>query len=231
MSAPLTAEQLKALQALDTCTVANAIETFDLRLRNEGFANQTIRRLTAAPAPMVGHAVTLRIRCSSPPMRGHNYVDRTDWWNHILTIPAPRVVVIQDVDEAPGTGTFLGEVHANILKALGCVGGVTNGAVRDVPAVERTGFQLFAGGVAVSHAYSHIVDFGGPVEIGGLAVNPGDLLHADLHGMLSVPLEIAAQIPAVAAQALERERRVIELCRAKDFSLEKLRAAVKDVFK
>lgn len=229
MSAPLTAEQLVALARLDTCTVANAIETFDLRLRNEGFANRGVRRQTASPAPLVGYAATVRVRCSNPPMRGHSFPDRTDWWSALLRIPAPRVVVIQDLDEVPGTGSFLGEVHANILKALDCVGGITNGAVRDVPAVERTGFQLFAGNLAVSHAYAHIVDFGGPVEVGGLVVKPGDLLHADMHGVLSVPLEIAAQVPAVAARMLEHERQVIELCRARDFSLEKLRAGVRDV--
>lgn len=231
MASPLSDTQLAQLRRLGTCTVANTIETFGVRLRNEGFADRTIRCCTGGEQPVVlGYAATVRIRCSNPRKDGHAYIDRTDWWNYLLTIPAPRVVVIQDVDEVPGTGGFIGEVHANILKALGASGVVTNGTVRDLPEIEFLGLPVFAAGLAVSHAYAHIVDFGTPVEIGGLAIKPGDLLHADLHGVLSVPLEIAAEIPAAAATLLERERRVIELCHATDFSLEKLRAAVTGVF-
>lgn len=230
MNPPLTADQLAALRKLDTCTVANAVETFSVRLRNEGFADRSIRCLTPAAPPLVGFAATVRIRCSNPPMRGHSYPDRTDWWNALLQIPAPRVVVIQDMDETPGTGGFIGDVHAAILQTLGCAGVVSNGTVRDLPAIAPTGFQLFADGLAVSHAYVHIVDFGHSVEVGGLAVKPGDLLHADLHGVLSVPLEIAAQVPVAAAQLMERERRVVELCRSKEFTPDQLRAAVKGIF-
>jgi 4-hydroxy-4-methyl-2-oxoglutarate aldolase len=230
MSPILSPAQLAALQALDTCTVANAIETFNVRLRNEGYADSSIRSIFRREKPVVGYAATVRIRCSNPPMEGHGYVDRTDWWNYVLSLPSPRMVVIHDVDERSGSGAFLGEVHARILKALGCVAAITNGTVRDVPAIEKTGLELFAGALAVSHAYVHIVDLGVPVEVGGLKVQPGDLLHADLHGILSVPGDIAAKIPAVAASLLERERRVNELCGAADFSLEKLRAAVKGVF-
>jgi regulator of RNase E activity RraA len=171
----------------------------------------------------------VKIRCSGPPPEGHSYLDRTDWWNYILTLPAPRVVVIQDVDEVPGRGAFLGEVHANILLALDCVGAVTNGAVRDLSAVESTGFHFFAGGVSVSHSYAHIVGIDGPVEVGGLKVQPGDLLHGDCHGVLSIPNEIAAEIPALAANIIEKERRLIALCRSSDFSLAKLRRAVRQV--
>ena len=81
--------------------------------------------------------------------------------------------MVEDADEHPGVGAFVGEVHANILKALGCVAYVTNGSVRDVPRVAATGFQLFASHLAVSHAYVHIVEFGQPVTVGGLVVNPG----------------------------------------------------------
>jgi 4-hydroxy-4-methyl-2-oxoglutarate aldolase len=228
MTSPLPPDQLEALRRLDTCTVANAIDSFDLRLRNEGFADATIRCVFPRLAPIAGYAVTVKIRCSSPPPVGHAYSDRTDWWTQILKMPAPRVVVLQDVDNHPGTGAFLGEVHCNILLALGCVGAVTNGAVRDLPAVEATRFQLFAANVAVSHAYSHIVEIGGEVEIGGLKVNPGDLIHADRHGVLSVPAGIAVEIPQVAARILEQERRLIAFCRSQDFTLEKLRAAVNE---
>ena len=225
----MTAPTLEALRRLDTCTVSNAIETFEVRLRNEGFADASVRCLFPQLPPLVGYAVTGRIRCSGTPPEGHRYYDRTDWWTYVQTIPAPRVVVMQDVDERPGLGSFIGEVHANILQALGCVGAVTNGAARDLDRVEPLGFQIFAGHAAVSHAYVHIVDFGHPVEIGGLQIRPGDLLHGDRHGILSVPAEVAAEIPAAAIKLLEQEQQVIDLCRSPEFSLEKLRQAVRDM--
>ena len=230
MKPALAPETLKALQSLDTCTVANAIETFEVRLRNEGYANPGIRCITPCDAPVVGHAVTARIRCSSPPMRGGAYVDRTDWWSHILTIPAPRIVVIEDVDPKPGTGAFLGEVHACILHALGCVAAVTNGSVRDVPAITDSCFKLFASHLSVSHAYVHVVEFGEPVNVGGLEIRPGDLLHADCHGVLSVPLEIADAIPAKAAELTARERKVLDLCAEGNVTVERLRDAVHGIF-
>ncbi len=230
MKAVLTSEQLESLRLFDTCTVANAIETFNVRLRNEGFADASIRCLVPCRTPMVGYAVTATMRSSNPPPSGDHYLDRTDWWNFIVSIPPPRVVVIQDVDEKLGTGSLLGEIHANVLMALKCIGAVTNGAVRDLRAVESSGFYLFGGNVVVSHSYAHIVEVGGAVKVGGLRVDPGDLLHGDAHGVLSVPHEIAPCIPSVASKIVARERKVIELCRSSNFSLENLRAAVKDGF-
>jgi 4-hydroxy-4-methyl-2-oxoglutarate aldolase len=218
----LTSAQLEALRQLDSCTISNAIETFNLSLRNEGFTNSSIRCMFPQLPPMVGYAATCRIRCSGPPPKGHSYLDRTDWWDHVQTVSAPRVVVMQDIDHNPGLGSLLGEVHVSILKALKCVGAATNGAVRDLAAVEGIGFPLFARNVAVSHAYAHFVEFGGPVEIGGLRILPADLIHADRHGLLLVPQEIAAKIPAVTTRALERERSIIELCKSPIFSTEKL---------
>jgi 4-hydroxy-4-methyl-2-oxoglutarate aldolase len=226
---PLKPEVLEELCRLDTCTVSNAIETFKVRLRNIGFADSSIHCIFPQLPPIVGYAVTARIRSSVPPMEGHKYVDRTDWWNYLVTFPAPRIVVFEDIDSKPGLGAFVGEVHANIFLALGCSGLVTNGAVRDIGEVERTGFQFFAGNVAVSHAYAHIFEFGSAVEVGGLKVHPGDLLHGDRHGVLAIPNEVAARIPGVAADLLEKERRVIGFCRAPGFSLERLREAIKEL--
>jgi len=111
----------------------------------------------------------------------------------------------------------------SILQALHCVGVVTNGAVRDIPAARSAGFHYFAGSVSVSHGYVHIIDFGQPVKIGGLEIRSGDLLHGDLHGVQSVPLAIAPLIPEAAARIVAREQALIALCRAPEFTLEKLR--------
>ena len=226
MNDPLTAEQLESLRRLDASTLANAIETFHERLRNEGFADGSVRCLFPRLPPMVGHAATIKIRGSAPPTAAGPYPDRTDWWDYIQTLPPPRVLVVQDVASRAGLGSLLGAVHMNILRALGCGGAVTNGSVRDIPAAEAMGFHLFAGSVSVSHAYVHIVEVGGPVEIAGLKIQSGDLLHGDLHGVQNVPLELVDRIPAAAAKIAAREKELIALCQSRDFSVEKLRAAV-----
>jgi 4-hydroxy-4-methyl-2-oxoglutarate aldolase len=225
----LTPSQLEPLRRLSTCIVASAIETFNVRLRNTGFADSSVRCIFREFPPIVGYAATARIRSSEPPMEGQSYYTRTDWWNHILTIPEPRIVVIEDIDQRPGFGAFIGEVHACILKALGCVALVTNGAVRDLPGVKASGFQLFAGDVSVSHAYAHVFDFGGTVRVGGLKVQPGDLIQGDLHGVLSVPLEIATKVPAKAEEIQQKRDQLLCCCEAKDFSLDKLRATLKEM--
>jgi regulator of RNase E activity RraA len=231
MKTVLTPGQLESLRRLDACTLANAIEAFHERLRNEGFADNSVHCLFPHLRPMLGYAATIKIRGSAPPTTDGRYPDRTDWWDYILSLPEPRVVVVQDVATKVGLGSLLGAVHVNILRALGCVGAVTNGAVRDIPVAESLGFHLFGGSVSVSHAYVHIVEVGGAVEIAGLKIQSGDLLHGDLHGVQSVPLDIAGQISPVAERITAKEQELIALCQSKDFSIEKLRAAVtKDQF-
>lgn len=217
---------LKQLEQIDSCTVSNAIERFQVRLRNEGFADSSIRCLFPQFGPKVGYAVPARIRTYAAPVTGRWYYDRIDWWNYVRTVPAPRFLVIQDMDETPGFGALFGEIHANIATALRCVAHLTNGAVRDLPGIQASGLQSFAGNVAVSHAYAHIIDFGEPVEIGGLQIQPGDLLHGDQHGVVSVPASIASEIPEIAAKLIAEEGELLTLCRSRDFSFEKLTAQI-----
>src|SRR5580704_5125001 len=219
MPLPTNHDLIQSLARLDSCTVANAIEMFDVRLRNTGFTDSSVRCMFDELPPMVGYATTARVRTSDPPMEGANYYDRTDWWNHILTIPPPRIVVVEDADPHPGLGAFIGELHANILLALGCVGVVTNGAVRDLRAVRATGFQMFARNTSVSHAYAHIYDFGHTIEVGHMKVRPGDLLHGDLHGVQTIPSEIAGEIPEAAHTMIRGEEHLIALCRSENFTI------------
>ena len=225
----LTPELIDAYRRLNGADVCNAIETFDVRLRNEGFADGRLQCLHRDLPPVVGHAVTARVRCSTPPPVGQRYHDRTDWWHYIVSVPAPRIVVVQDVDDRPGFGAFVGGVHATILQALGCVAYATNGSVRDVQAVHEFGFRFFAASVSISHAFAHIVDFGEPVEVAGLPVSSGDVLFGDCDGLLSVPMDTVARVPAVASEMALAEEKVMAFCRSSGFSLDGLRELVRDL--
>jgi regulator of RNase E activity RraA len=227
-SRALSPEALEGIRQFDTCTIANAVERFRVRLRNEGFTRPGLRAMTGDSPRLVGYAATCRIRSSDPPMSGNAYFDRTDWWSAIGHLPIPRIAVIQDLEADYGSGSTLGEVHAAILRAFHCEGAITNGVVRDIPGVSRMQFPMFARGAAVSHAYAHLVDYGKPVEIFGLQIRCGDLLYADCHGVISIPVEIAEQIPAVAAEIHAQERRIIDACESPDFSPERLLEVIKN---
>ena len=210
---------LEALRRYDTPTVSNAIETFNVRPWDTGFMSWEIRCLFPELAPMVAYAATCSIRA-----RGEHapQQDQSELWQHVLSIPGPRVVCVQDLDEPRGHGAMWGEVMSTIFKALGCAGVVTDGCVRDFKEVREMGFQFFAPNPGVSHAYIRVEEIGIPVRIGGVEVKPGDLLHADQHGVLLVPHEVAAEIPAAADRIIEREQGLIKWVRSDDFSVEKL---------
>ena len=216
---PLTAEELAALRAISTPTICNAIETFDVRPRSEGFMDSTITCRFPELGPVIGYAVTAKISAAEPP---GVEMPHAEVWAEFARIPKPWLVVIEDLEYPNPVGSFWGEVNAGVYKALGAVGTVTNGGVRDLPEVRPTGFQFFSSCVLVSHAYVHVVEYGGPVAVGGLTVRPGDLLHGDEHGVTSIPLEIARDIPQ-ASQAIEMaERRLIDYARSPACTPERL---------
>ncbi len=217
---------IEALRKVSSPSVANAIETFKVRPRNQGQISSEIRALFPEMGPLVGYAVTAVIRAEPEPLEGHR-ASTFGWWDYVLSIPAPRVIVVHDLDEPRGQGAQWGEVQANIHKALGCAGVVTDGSVRDLDEVRALGFQFAAAHISVSHAYVHTVDFGLPVKLGGLWVKPGDLIHADQHGVVTIPPEIADRIPEAVAKVEADERKIIQVCQSKDFSAQKL----KDLYK
>jgi regulator of RNase E activity RraA len=224
----LTQTQLDALKKLTSPSAANAIETFNVRPRNQGFVSSEVRALFPELGPLVGYAVPALIRAEPSPQNGHR-ASVYAWWDYIQTIPAPRVIVMHDLDEPRGQGAYWGEVQSNIHKALGCAGVVTDGSVRDLDEVRALGFQFCAAHVSVSHAFIHMVDFGLPVKVGGLWIAPGDLLHGDQHGVVTIPHEIAGKIPDAAAKVEAEERRIIAACRAPDFTLERFKAAFREL--
>jgi regulator of RNase E activity RraA len=222
----LSRQEFEDLRRLDSCAVANAIERFRVQMRNEGFAEGgLICRYPHLP-PVLGYAMTLRVRSTAPPSRGSAFAEDTGWWEQMLAFPAPRILVIQDMDRYPGVGALIGETHACILQALGCVAVATNGAVRDVPRVEALGFQMYSSTLSVSHAYSHIVQAGGQVQIGGLEISPGDLIHGDGHGLVRIPRELAGRIPATASALRKKDEEVMAFCRSVEFNVEGLRSLV-----
>ena len=214
---------IEALRKISSPSVANAIETFKLRPRNQGQMSSEIRALFPDLGPLVGYAVPALIRAEPEPQANHR-ASTFGWWDYVLSIPAPRVIVVHDLDEPRGQGAQWGEVQANIHRALGCVGVVTDGSVRDLDEVRALGFQFAAAHVSVSHAYVHMVDFGLPIKVGGLWVKPGDLIHADHHGVVTIPPDIAARIPEAVAAVEADERKIIKVCQASDFSVDKLKA-------
>jgi regulator of RNase E activity RraA len=214
----ISPKELEKLRQFDTCTLSNAIERLDIRPRNQGFISGAVTCRFPQLAPVIGHAATARMRSSVMPITGRCYYQHPNWWRYVASLAGPRIIVIQDTDESPGVGALCGEAYARISRALGCVACVTNGAVRDVPGIEALRFQLFAASVTVSHAYAHIIDFGAPVEIGGLQISSGDLLHGDLHGVHLIPAGAAGKLAAIAQQVLQGDRELFDLTEREDFS-------------
>ncbi len=219
---PLSKEELEALKAWPTPAICNAIETFNVKPRNQGFM-LGIKCSFPDFDPMVGYACTATMLADLPPTEKDRGAIQAHWDN-ILKTPEPRVAVIQDLDQPPCIGSLWGEVNANIHRALGCLGVVTNGGVRDLDEVRELGFHFFAADVIPSHAYVHLVDSSTPVKVGGLVVNNGDLIHADKHGVVVIPHEIAKEIPAACQQIEDRERRMINFCKSAGFNIEALKA-------
>jgi len=217
MSDRLPPELLAKLRRYTSPTLANAVETFDVRPRTAGYTSSQIRCVFPELGPMVGYAYTATVRSSTPPPKEAAAL-RLASWRALEEIPAPRIMVLQDLDDPPGVGAYWGDVQSNIHRALGCVGAVTNGSVRDLDEVRSLGFHFFAGSISVSHAYIHLVQIGVPVDVGGLTVRPGDLLHGDQHGVLAIPAEVAGRIPEGVAKVDHVERQLIAYCQRPDFT-------------
>lgn len=223
----LTPEEIAYLKRWDAPTIANAIERRKVRPRDKGFMTPEIRPTFPELGPMAGYAVTATIKASEPRKGGEGYVDRFDYYEYIQSIPAPRIMVIHDQDAPRPVGSFWGEVHGNLHQALGCVGVITDGGVRDLGPVRALRFHYFAAAVLVSHVNVHLVDFGQPVTVGGHTVRPGDLLFGDEHGVVDIPHALAKETGELCYRVAERERPIIELYKSPDFSIEKLREFLK----
>ncbi len=207
----LTTAQLEGLRTFDTPTIANAIERFGVRSRTEGAMTPEIKCILPYGKTMIGYACTAKISAVNPPTP-----EQSEMWMKyyakLQSTPRPSIAVVEDIDPTP-VGSFWGEVNATVHKSLGCVGTITNGGVRDLNEVGPLGFGFFAKSLLVTHGYIHLEDFDCPVTIGGVTVNPSDLLATDRHGVVLIPKDIAPQLAEACQKAANAEMPVLEGCR------------------
>ncbi|MDP6823431.1 MAG: RraA family protein [Dehalococcoidia bacterium] len=222
-TAPLTEAELDAIRQLDTPTISNALELIDgLRPWTDGFTRPDIVCRFPEFKTVVGYAVTVEIASAVP---GRKSVPRDQYWDSIVAQPSPRMIVIHDRDYPNPLGSFWGEVNGSIAKGLGAVGVVTDGTVRDLDEVREMGFQFLSKDVCVSHAYVHAEALGTTIEISGMKVSPGDLIAADKHGAIQIPLEVARDVPRLAELMGVYEAPMIKAAQAPGATPDKLRAA------
>ena len=228
-SGPLPESILQALAHYDTPTICNAMEVVAPERRLIGFTTKHLVCPFPELPPMVGYARTVTIRAatkSSLPAQ-EQAKRRIEYYEYVGTGPGPRISVIQDLDGPDiGYGAFWGEVQSNVHKALGCLGVITDGSIRDIPQW-APGFQALAGSIGPSHAWVHAESFGGEVCVAGMTVRSNDLIHADRHGAIVIPVEVAAKLPEAAKLCGRRETPILEIARSPNFSLEKLKEALK----
>ena len=228
-SGELTPQLIAELQTMDTPTVCNALELIVPKRRGYGFTTKQLVCTRPELPPMVGIARTATIRAAHPrDLRAADARALSDaYYAYIDQGAKPSVIVIQDLDGDGGYGCLWGEVNSNIHKGFGCVGLVTDGGVRDVPDI-APGFQMLAASVLPSHAFVHVVDFSRPVDVAGMRVVDGDVIHADQHGAVVIPFSAVTQVKAAADKIARREAVIIGAAQQPDFDIEKLRQAQGD---
>lgn len=219
---PHSQEELDSIRKFTVPTLANAIETFGVIPSNEGYCNATIRCHFPDLPIMVGYAVTARVSTDQPPSAVRPPIAEADYWQWVFEQPGPKVAVVQDIDSPP-RGAMWGEWNANVHKALGCVGMVTEGAARDLDGVRKLNFHFFSSHILPSHGYGMFIDYGGAVRVGGITIKPGDLLVGDQHGVLLIPPEIPLiELADVAQRIDDLESEIFRLCQSAEFSVQKL---------
>lgn len=225
----LTAQLTEILTSVDTPTICNALEVVTGSRSAEGFTRGTFVSAHPRMRPVLGFARTATLRTAVP------YTDpaavlkerRLQWYEHICGAGIPTLSVVQDIDDEPGLGAFWGEVHSNVLKGLGVRGVLTNGAMRDFGMLAED-FQILAGSVSPSHGFAQIVGIAVPVKIHGLVIHDGDLLHADAHGAVVIEHEMLEALPRAIEVITARERPLIEASKRPGFSVDHLRAAMRE---
>ena len=189
----LTHGQLLQLKRWNTPTIYNGWEQITRHDRRTGFNLEETTDFMPQMGPMIGYAVTVVCEPSNPDHQA-NTEAASEYRAYLASVPGPKIVVVQDLDKPRVYGSFWGEVNANTHRALGCVGTITDGAVRDVDEMTNAGFKALAQRLCVGHAYSWPVRWDCEVEVFGCKITPGQLIHADKHGFMAVPKEDEAAL-------------------------------------
>lgn len=221
-------DALATLAQWDTPTICNALELVVPDRRGHGFTSEPFALANPDMPAFVGHVRTARIRARAPSDASAEDMaaQRLAYYEYVATGgEAPSVVVIEDLDDAPGYGAFWGEVNSAIHHGLGCLGCVTNGSFRDLEEW-APGFHMLGGRVGPSHAFVHLVDFGGEVTVHGMTAKDGDILHADRHGAVIVPPEAVVALPEAVALCMRREEPVLAAARGAEFDIAMLKGAM-----
>lgn len=226
MTEPLTAAEFEALREIDTPTVCNVLEMVAPERRGYGYTVEHLHCVFPHMKPIVGYAKTVTMRAKQPSRySAEEYLQIRDaYFDYLDKGDSPKISIVQDLDERPGYGAFWGEVFTAVHKAFGCQGVVTNGSVRDLDMIAPD-FQLLAGVIAPSHAYVHAVDWGGEVNVHGMVVQDGDLIHADRHGAAVIPVEVVRDLLSKVDLLVRSEAVILKVARGPDFSLEKIKDA------
>ena len=213
---------LAELQTLTVPTRANAVEVFGVVPANAGYNRRPLTFHFPSFGMCVGYAVTLQATTDRAPDVAPPPIDEPAYWRWLAATDGPKIVVLEDLDDPPA-GAMWGEWNSNVHRALGCVGTITQGAVRDLDALERLGFHAFATSVSVAHGYGAFTGYGEPVTVAGLRIETGDLLVADLHGVLRIPPEIRLSDLVAAGREIDRlEQEIFAECQSEDFSVDRL---------
>ena len=206
---PITPDTLKKLALFDTPTICNVIELFEVRPRTAGFMDARIKANFPEMPPMVGFASTASFRSGAFPGKGDAYGSMEKQVEGFAELPGPAVMVFQDLDD-PAVGATFGEVMCSTYKGFGSVGLITSGGGRDLLQVKAINYPVFTGSTICSHACCHILHIGLPVRVGGLVVDPGDLLHGDANGVTNIPLDIASEVADVSQEFVDAEKIVLD---------------------
>ncbi len=214
---PISEKDVAFLRSVDSPTISNAIEPFKVRDRTEGFIGGEVRSLFPEMPPMVGAALTVTMNNSPGAVAG-----RENYWRMyeaLSQMPAPSVLVVQDVSGAPSRCALAGEVMTTMAMRLGAVGMVTDGGLRDVHEVRQLGFAYFARYIVVSHGNFGVVDVGEPVTLDGQEVKTGDILHGDANGIVIVPREVLDGLPEAVHEVRTRERATMDFVNSPEYTI------------
>ena len=208
----ISPEILTKLRLFDTPTICNIIELFNIRPYNTGYMDQRIQACFPELPPMVGFAATATFRAGGPPRSGEGYFGVVDQVQRFEELSGPPVVVFQDLDDPAVAATF-GEIMCTTYQAFGALGLITSGGGRDLQQVHAIQFPVFTNGTICSHGYVHFPQINVPIHVGGIAIYPGDLLHGDLNGVTTIPIEIAGEVAEVGDDFVKAENVVLTAMR------------------